>query len=79
MVELIWHANIPRRARSARPCASPSLFRTWRPLNEGSQEREMMLDLFSGNGPGDWRNVRVPQQKMLSETAAVRLFRPTRS
>jgi len=56
MAELIWEGKYGRDGRRAAPPRVALPFQTVETVNESAQERQRMLDLFSGGRDPEWRN-----------------------
>ncbi len=56
MVELIWDGKYDADGRRAAPLRVALPFQTVETVNESSQQRQKMLDLFSQGRDPDWRN-----------------------
>ncbi len=55
MTELIWEGKYKDGKKSA-PVRLPLPFQDVETVNESAQERQLLLDMFSRNQPGEWRN-----------------------
>lgn len=55
MTELIWEGKYINGKKSA-PVRLPLPFQDVETVNESAQERQLLLDMFIRNQPGEWRN-----------------------
>ncbi len=56
MVELIWDGKYDENGKRVAPLRVELPFQTVETVNESSQQRQMMLDLFSTGRDKEWRN-----------------------
>ena len=56
MVELIWDGKYDANDKRNAPLRLKLPFQTVETVNESSQQRQMMLDLFSAGRPPEWHN-----------------------
>ena len=56
MVELTWDGKYGPDGQQTRPVRLALPFQDVETVNESAQTRNLMLDLFARNQPGDWRN-----------------------
>ena len=56
MVELIWDGKYDANGKRNAPLRLKLPFQTVETVNESSQQRQMMLDLFSAGRPPEWHN-----------------------
>ncbi|WP_425145860.1 DNA methyltransferase [Deinococcus sp.] len=55
-VELIWDGKYDAQGKRVQPVRLALPFQTIETINESSQQRQQMLDMFSGGKETDWRN-----------------------
>ena len=55
-VELIWDGKYDAQGKRVQPVRLALPFQTIETINESSQQRQQMLDMFSGGEQTDWRN-----------------------
>lgn len=56
MPELVWGGKYGADGSKTRPVRVALPFQDVETVNESAQERDLMLDLFARNEPGEWRN-----------------------
>jgi adenine-specific DNA-methyltransferase len=54
--ELVWEGKYGADGKKTKPVRIALPFQDVETVNESAQERDMMLDLFARNEPGEWRN-----------------------
>ena len=56
MTELIWEGKYGPDGKKTAPVRLALPFQDVETVNESAQSRQMMLDLYARNQPGEWRN-----------------------